>query len=97
MIYIIFLYSLILTILVKGLIISILYRKLRFVYHSVLCNLLTDPLLNLLLLIAINLFGNIYYFTALVILEVAIVLAEAVILKLLCVFKLSYALLIISY
>jgi hypothetical protein len=84
MIYIAFLFNLILTIIIEGAVILLLFRRLEFVYYSMLCNILTNPALNLILFIATSILGGFCYETALMILESLAVLVEAYVLKLLC-------------
>jgi len=66
---------------------ALLFRRRDCVYYTLLANLLTNPALNLLLLLAVHLMGRTAYYTALAPLEIAVVLAEAFIFKLLCGFK----------
>lgn len=84
MIYIEFLFNLLLTILIEGIVIFLLFRKLEFVYYSMLCNILTNPALNLILLLATSFLGASCYSAALLILESLAILVEAYVLKLLC-------------
>lgn len=71
---------------------ALLFRRRDFVYYSLLCNLLTNPALNLILLLAVNLAGLEAYLPALIAAELAAVLVEAWVLRLLCRFRLSKAL-----
>ena len=82
------LYYLALTIVIEGAVIAILYRRLDYIYYSALCNLLTNPLLNFTLLIIVKFWSKGYYL-AMSMLEIAVVLSEAYILKLLCRFRLA--------
>ena len=74
--------ALILTILVEcGL--SLIFRSKQLTQAVLVCNLLTNPLLNGLLLLYAILFGEAFYFVALGVLELAVVFAEAFLIKLL--------------
>jgi len=84
MILIAFALCLLLTVLVEGGLMALLFRSRRFVYYSFLCNLLTNPALNLLLTLCVTLLGVSWYWPALAVLEVAVVLAEAYVYRLLC-------------
>jgi len=94
MIYGVFLLNLAVTVLAEGLVLALLFRRRDFVYYSVLCNLLTNPLLNLTLLLVVRLWGIEYYPAALIALEIAVLLAEAFVLRLLCRFPPLKALLV---
>ena len=83
MIYVIFLTNFLLTALVEGILIYLLYRKKDFVYYSILCNMLTNPSMNLLLFFVTKVFGYAYYYIILMVLEIIVVLVEAFIYKLL--------------
>ena len=87
MIYIVFLVNLAITVVVEATVIWLLFRKGTFVYYSFLCNLLTNPALNLLLLIAVNFLGMKYYYAILVPLEIIVVLVETYVYRLLCKFS----------
>lgn len=76
-----------LTILVEGGIIALLFRRFHFVYVSFLCNLLTNPLVNLLLLLAVRLLGEGAYTPSTAVLEIAAVIAEACIYRMLAGFS----------
>lgn len=93
MIYIIFITNFILTLFIEGLIIFLLYGKKNLVYYSILCNMLTNPALNLLLLFVTNTLGF-GYWISLIILEIIVVLIEAFIYKLLGNMKATKALFI---
>lgn len=84
MIYIVFIINLLLTCFVEGLIIYILFQKMKFVYYSFLCNMLTNPTLNLLLLLLLNLCGYEYYWIFLIVLEIVVIMIEAYVYSLLC-------------
>lgn len=87
MIYLLLLLNLLLTILIEGLVAVLLFRSREMVYYSFLCNLLTNPTLNLLLLVAVRLWGYSAYGFVLLILELAAIFVEAYVLKLLCRFS----------
>jgi len=93
MLYWLFFQYLAVTVLIEGLAMFLLFRRWDFVYYSFLCNLLTNPALNLVLLLAVNLLGLAAYLPTLIIAELTVFLLEAWILKLLCRFRLRQALL----
>jgi hypothetical protein len=94
MIYFVFTVNLLLTSLIEGIIIYLLYRKKDFVYYSLLCNMLTNPAMNLLLFFATKVFGYGYYYLNLTVLEIIVVLVEAFIYRLLGNLKTSKSLML---
>jgi len=69
------LFALILTIAIEcGL--SLIFRSKQLTYTVFLCNLLTNPLLNFLLLLYLAFFEQEFYFVALGVLESAVVFIE---------------------
>ncbi|MCL2750957.1 MAG: hypothetical protein FWE96_08195 [Coriobacteriia bacterium] len=62
---------------------SLLFRQRELTYCVLLCNLLTNPLLNLTLLLLAFFFGLQFYYVVMVILELVIVIVEAFIIALL--------------
>ena len=103
MIYLLFLINLLLTVFIEGGLIFIIYRRKNFVYYSFLCNILTNPAINLLLWLIVWFVGRQFYTAGLIVLELAVLLVEAYIYKLLCGFKslkalmLSFILNVASY
>jgi len=87
MIYLLLLTYLLLTIITEGMAVSVIFKKRIYVYYSLLCNLLTNPALNLLLLLTINVLGVGAYFPALILLEIMVVFVEACVYRYLCKFK----------
>ena len=85
--------NLALSIVVEGALLYARFRSVRFCYASLLCNLLTNPLLNLLIQLVLR-FSPGLYWAALVPLEIAVVFAEAYVYRLLCDFSVKRALLI---
>ena len=76
-----FFLALILTILVEcGL--SLLFRSRQLTYSVFLCNLLTNPLLNLLLILYATFIGENYYYIVLGFLEIVVVGVEAYVIAL---------------
>ena len=73
--------NLLLTVLVEGVFVLVFVRKRKTLYHSVLVNMLTNPLVNLVL-IAIGSFvvleGNSFYSVATAFLEIAAVITEGI-------------------
>lgn len=94
MIYLVFTVNLLLTSFIEGIIIYLLYRKKDFVYYSLLCNMLTNPAMNLLLFFAIKILGYGYYYLSLIVLEIIVVLVEAFIYRLLGNLKTSKSLML---
>lgn len=92
MIYLYFLVNLILTVIIEGVLTAIIFRRRDYVYYSFLCNMLTNPALNLILLVLVAKGGLDYYYVALIILEIIAVIVEAGIWKLLCRFPIPKAL-----
>ena len=56
--------------------------------------MLTNPLLNLLLLFTVKILGQESYFLSLIVLEIAAIITEAIIYELLCDFKITKALVV---
>lgn len=94
---------LVVTILVEAVVIFIKYRLRDYVYYSLLCNMLTNPMLNLLLYLLVWRLGSEIYMEALILLEIVVVIVEAYVYKILCNFskreaiKLSILLNVSSY
>jgi len=82
-----FVLCLVLTILVEGMVIFIKYGLKDYIYYSLLCNVLTNPMLNLLLYLLVRGFGSEVYIEALIILEIVVVIVEAYVYKILCNFS----------
>lgn len=68
--------NLALSILIEGALAYALLRSWRFVYVTLLCNLLTNPVVNLLTFAALRFLPGLYW-VALIALELAAVLVEA--------------------
>lgn len=92
MIYRHFLINLAATLLVEGVIVALWFRRRDYVYYNALCNLLTNPALNLLLPGIVRLAGAEYYTAVLIALEILVVLIEAWVMRLLCGFRPAKAL-----
>ena len=84
MIYLIFLFYLLVTIIIEGTAIFAVFRRKIYVYYSVLCNVLTNPAMNLVLLIAVNTFGYSVYFPVLAVSEIAVIFTESFVYNYLC-------------
>lgn len=67
----------IITAAVEGIAAFLYFRSIRGVYCSFVCNMLTNPMLNVILLLATANFGTTIYVPLLVLLELIAVLAEA--------------------
>lgn len=72
---------LLLTLSAEGIVIFLIYRKLRYVWYSVICNLLTNPALNLIMLLCAPLLSGsaVLTYGLLALLELAAVTAEGMI------------------
>jgi len=84
MILLIFLQCLLITIIVEGVAIFIIFRRKDYIYYSVLCNVLTNPAMNLVLLSATNFIGAKAYLPALILSETAVVAVESGVYNYLC-------------
>jgi len=93
-IYLIFLVCLSTTIIIEGLTILILFKRKDYIYYSVLCNLLTNPAMNLALLLSVYYFGANAYYLTLVTAEIIIVFVEAKIYTMLNDFKIKKAIML---
>ena len=69
--------ALLLTVIIEGAAILIIFRRKKYVYYSLLCNLLTNPAMNLVLAASLGLFGEGAYYPALAVAELAVVFVEA--------------------
>lgn len=92
MIFLVFAGNLVATVIIEGAIIALLFRRRDYVYYSFLGNVLTNPALNLVLVLVMTYIGKEMYYPALALLEVSAVLVEAFVLKKLCGFKAAKAL-----
>ena len=81
--FLLFLRNLAVTAAVEGLAVGVVRRDKRFVGYSLLCNLLTNPAANLLVLLAVLLLGGEAYVPALALVECIVVGVEAVVYRLL--------------
>ena len=97
MIYLVFAGYLLLTVIIEGVAVALLFRQMQYVYYSLLCNLLTNPALNLLLLLFVKQFGENMYIPVLLLAEVAVVFVEAAVYKYICGFRMSKALLLSAF
>ena len=87
------LFALALTVLVECSL-ALFFRSWRLVWAVFLCNLLTNPLLNLILMLYYTYIGRHYYWIAVAVLEVCVFIAEALLLRLMMryAFKRAFAL-----
>ena len=75
-----FLGAFVLTVLIEcGL--ASLFKTKRLIYAVFLCNLLTNPLLNFILLIYYNYIGHEFYWLIVAVLEVCVVIGEAFLIR----------------
>ena len=80
-----------LTVVIECAAVLIIFRQKEYVYYCVLCNLLTNPTLNLLLSIFVSLFGVYSYYPVLIPAEIAVVFIEAVVYDYICGFGMRKA------
>ncbi|MCL1983737.1 MAG: hypothetical protein FWG53_11725 [Clostridiales bacterium] len=97
MTYLLFLECFVITAIVEGAAVLIVFRQKRYVYYSFLCNLLTNPALNLSLLVSVNLLGEGAYCPALLVSEIAAVFVEAAVYNYLCRFGLPKSLMLSAF
>ena len=72
------------TVTAEGLVMRLLSRSRRFVYYSLLVNLLTNPALNVLLIVAASLLDASAYIPVLITLELLAIAVEALVYRKLC-------------
>jgi len=94
MIYSYFLLAFILTLLIECTIMFLVFKSKQFVYYIFLCNLLTNPALNLITLEIGQKFGDFWYKVAIIILELAVVIIEGRIIYTLCGFEAKKAIVV---
>ena len=94
MIYLIFAVNLLLTCIFEGIAILLLFRKKEYFYYSLLCNMLTNPALNLILYFICKALGYDLYYAVVIFLELIVVVVEAYVYRLLCNFKMHKSLLL---
>ena len=82
MIFIRLLVYFILTCLIEGGTILLISKNKKYIYYSLLCNMLTNPALNYILVIYVGFFGGKDYNLVLAALEIIVVAVETVIYKL---------------
>jgi len=78
------LWALLLTLIIEGAAVLIIFRRAKYVCYSVLCNLLTNPALNLLLALSVNIFGGRAYYPLLITSELAVIFIEAAVYRYIC-------------
>ncbi|MBQ3551999.1 MAG: hypothetical protein IJA35_02425 [Clostridia bacterium] len=74
----------ILTALVEGILAYLIRRERRYIVCSILCNFLTNPALNIALIIAFNIWGYFAYIGALMLFEILAIVIEALLYLKLC-------------
>ena len=72
-------------------------RLYKYAYYSLLCNLLTNPAMNLLLAVSLGIFGNGAYYPTLVMAELAVVFVEAIVYNYICSFGIKKAALLSAF
>jgi len=88
------LWPLLLTVVIECSVILVIFRQKKYVYFCLLNNLLTNPALNLLLLLSVNLFGLRAYYFVLIPVEIAVVFIEAAVYNYICGFGMKKAILL---
>ena len=78
-----FVYALIITAAVEAVIMFLLTRNIKHVYYALLCNMLTNPALNLAVAVFAPLLGLRFYPLLVAVLELAAVAVEACVLRVL--------------
>ena len=86
--------ALLITLIIEGAAILVIFRRKKYVYYSVLCNLLTNPALNLFLAASVTVFGERSYYPVLIIGELAVVFVEAIVYMYICGFKMRKSILL---
>ena len=81
MIFISLLKYFILTCLIEGGTILLISRNKKYVYYSLLCNVLTNPALNYIMMLYGAFFGEEYYLVVLAVLEGIVMVVEAIVYK----------------
>ena len=89
-----FLLAFILTVFIECASMFLIFKSKRFVYYVFLCNLLTNPALNLITLEIGRICSDLCYKLSLLVLEIGVVIIEAYIIHLLCRFKAKKSILI---
>ena len=89
-----FLLAFILTVLIECTCMFLIFKSKQFVYYVFLCNLLTNPAINLIALGAGQIFEGFGYKLSIVFLEIGVVIIEAYIIRLLCGFRAKKSILI---
>jgi len=88
---------LLLTVAVEGSAVLIIFRQKEYGYFCLLCNLLTNPALNLLLLVFVSLFGARVYYPVLIPAEIAVVFIEAAVYNYICRFGMKKAIMLSAF
>ena len=92
--YHVILLPLLLTIAIECVVIFIIFRQKKYAYYCLLNNLLTNPALNLLLLVFVSLFGARAYYPVLIPAEIAVIFIEAAVYNYICRFGMKKAILL---
>ena len=97
LLYLVFLLNLMLTAAAEGAAVFIIFRRKEHVYYSILCNLLTNPALNLLLAGSVRFLGESAYFPVLAAAELAVVFTEAAVYKYICGFGMKKSVILSAF
>ena len=78
------LWSFLLTVITESAVILIVFRQKKYAYFSALCNILTNPALNLILALSVYYLGMRAYYPTLVAGELAVICVEAAVYTYIC-------------
>jgi len=67
----------------EAIVMLLMFRNGRYVYYSLLCNMLTNPAMNVILVILVMALGHEYYYICLALLEFIVLFIEAYVLRVL--------------
>ena len=95
--YLVLLRSLLLTAAVEGTAALMIFRRKKYLYYSVLCNLLTNPAMNLLLAVTVRQLGAAAFSPALVVAELAVVYVEAAVYTYICGFGMKKSVMLSAF
>ena len=76
--------ALLLTLLTEGVAVLLIFKQKKYIYYSILCNILTNPAMNLLLIVSMVVFGAGSYYIMLIIAETVVIFVEAVVYNYIC-------------
>ena len=86
-----------LTVAIECAAVLIIFRQKEYVYYCLLCNLLTNPAMNLLLILFVSIFRMSVYYPVLIPAEIAVVFVEAVVYDYICGFGMRKAVILSAF